>query len=263
MKILYKYFQAFGLFAGLRNYLACRSSNVVVTLRVPGLSRNIFLRPRSSDVKVFEHVFLDRNYLRDSLTGLDPDVIVDVGANIGMVTLLFASIYPRARIVALEPDPSNYSILERNVRGYAQVKPVLAGIWDTDMMLEIRDPGRGFWSFSTQTPSEDQAGTVRGISMNSLLAEHSIKHVDILKIDIEGGERQIFASSADAWLHRTSCIIIELHDRFVPGCSREFYSSLQGFPYLQDIDGENVIIRLDGQLPTAALRSPTAQAQSR
>jgi len=55
----------------------------------------------------------------------------------------------------------------------------------------------------------------------------SIDYIDLLKIDIEGSEKEVF--EACDWQDRLDSIVIELHDRFKPGCSQVVNRALQGF----------------------------------
>jgi hypothetical protein len=72
------------------------------------------------------------------------------------------------------------------------------------------------------------------------MRDHQLESIDILKIDIEGAEKEVFADST-AWLGRVRAIIIELHDRLKPGCSRSFYNGSNGFDHEQ-YRGESVFL---------------------
>src|SRR5687767_2297600 len=58
--------------------------------------------------------------------------IVDIGAHVGCATRLFKSRYPTARIIAFEPNPSSFAILERNLEGTSDVELVRAGLSDSN-----------------------------------------------------------------------------------------------------------------------------------
>ena len=68
--------------------------------------------------------------------------------------------------------------------------------------------------------------------------------IDILKLDIEGSERELFSKNTD-WLDHVSVIIIELHDRFQPGCAKAVYQKLVERQFHQEVRGENIFIGLD------------------
>ena len=56
----------------------------------------------------------------------------------------------------------------------------------------------------------------------------SIKHIDLLKIDIEGAEKEVFEHSS-MWIDQVGALVIELHDRFKDGCSSSLYSATRDF----------------------------------
>src|SRR5579863_2728165 len=82
-----------------------RGQGVAVTL--PFLRHPVRLRPGTSDVEVLWDVFARDTYRIPFRTPRGPSVIVDAGANIGITSIYFSSLYPRARVIAIEPEPSN------------------------------------------------------------------------------------------------------------------------------------------------------------
>jgi hypothetical protein len=71
----------------------------------------------------------------------------------------------------------------------------------------------------------------RAISMRTLMSEMRMPSVDLLKVDIEGAEREVFENCD--WMQDIRCLMIELHDRFRPGCTEAVNSVMQGFRRLQ------------------------------
>ena len=78
---------------------------------------------------------------------------------------------------------------------------------------------------------------VRTISMRFLMNEMKIASIDVLKVDIEGAGKEVFKSCD--WIDAVGCVMIELHDRFKPGCSVAVSSVMQGFSTSQQ--GETTI----------------------
>ncbi|HVW84830.1 MAG TPA: FkbM family methyltransferase [Bryobacteraceae bacterium] len=163
-----------------------------------------------------------------------PRVIVDAGSNIGLAAVFFANRYPEAKIIAVEPEPSNYDVLRRNVAPYPNVIPVCAAIWKDNESVCIVDPGTGKWGFQISAADgrnpEDRAGCVTGLAVGELMKRHSIERVDLLKLDIEGAEKEVF-ENCQSWIDRVDMIVVELHDRFRAGCSRSFYNATSEFRY--------------------------------
>jgi FkbM family methyltransferase len=208
----------------------------VVTIRVRGIAAPLEVRLRTSDLAVVAQVFVDGEY--DTDYGIEPEFIVDAGANIGASPIYYANRFPGARVVAIEPDPANYAILRSNVSRWPQITPVHAALWPEDAMVELSDHGYGTWGYQA-TVSQD--GTIPAMSMDWLLESTGLERVDLLKIDIEGAERDLFDAAGD-WIHRVRAIVIELHDQQTPGCDEAFTKATRDFQ-VRSTHGEHVIVR--------------------
>lgn len=71
-------------------------------------------------------------------------------------------------------------------------------------------------------------GQAVALDMLRLLADYQVAQIDLLKVDIECSEIEVFAGAA-AWIDRVGVILIELHDRFKRGCALSFYTAVQDF----------------------------------
>src|SRR5438477_12484313 len=91
-------------------------------LRTPALKHPVYLRFGTTDAWVFKEVLLDSEY--DFLPPISPKVIVDAGANIGLSSIFFANKFPEATIYALEPEESNFQLLEKNASAYPRIRPL-------------------------------------------------------------------------------------------------------------------------------------------
>jgi FkbM family methyltransferase len=179
----------------------------------------------TSDATVFWQVFVREDY-RDAVT-TDPELIIDCGANVGYASAYFAARYPRARIIALEPDPANFAILQANVRRYSgRVVPVQKAVWSTDTGLcLVRDPSsRAEWGIRVRPCGPGERADVQATSISTLLAEHGCARADLLKIDIEGAELDLFAAGASKWLDRVGSVIIECHGQ---ACREAFFAAVR------------------------------------
>lgn len=198
------------------------------------------LRPRSSDFLVFTDIFVDGIYAIDDLPE-DPAVVVDCGANVGFASILFARRWPRARILAIEPEASNFTALCANVRTFPNVTPLRAAIWPQDERLEVTDPNVTQWGFQVRPDQHGQAG-VRGISLGTLLKEHAIERVDLLKIDIEGAERDLFAATDLGWMDHVHTLVVELHEERAPGVTAAFTAMLDRRSHRRRSHAESEIV---------------------
>jgi FkbM family methyltransferase len=206
------------------------------------------IRAASSDLDCLEKVFVAQEY--HVPFPLDPKVIVDGGANIGASAMYFSLQYPQAQVLALEPEPSNFELLKLNCASRPQISPINAALWPRPERLSFKDQGAEKWAFAME-PAGDQ-GPCLGKTVDDLMQEHGLDRIDILKLDIEGSERELFSARPLVWLDGVDLIIIELHDRFVAGCAQSFYGALEGRRFRQEVNGENIFILLGDPAGAAA-----------
>tara|TARA_A100001037_G_scaffold304506_1_gene341518 strand:- start:43622 stop:44377 length:756 start_codon:yes stop_codon:yes gene_type:complete len=200
----------------------------------------VTLRGKSSDFKVFDEIFLKEQY--DShLLPENPKVILDAGANIGLSSIYFAARFPDSKIFALEPENSNYEILSKNTKNFENIIPLKKALWSHSTDLRISNPSAEKWAFNfteSQLPTED---LYEGISIEGFMSDYSVNEIDILKLDVEGAEKDIFSKNIN-WIPKVRLMIIELHDRVVPGCSREFFACTSQFKFEEHRKGENFFL---------------------
>jgi FkbM family methyltransferase len=201
-----------------------------VEVLVPGVEHPVHLRLRTTDTSLLEEIIIYAEY--DWAFQSEPMVIVDAGANIGLSAGFFARKYPKARIVAIEPEPGNFETLLKNVAPYPNVTPLRAALWSENCDLNLFDSDQGEWGFQTRSAAaadtKRKVGMVPGVTVDQLMAQFDLPCIDLLKVDIEGSEKEVFAD-ASRWIGRVNTIVVELHDRFKAGCSRSFYAATRDF----------------------------------
>ncbi len=191
-----------------------------ILIRPRGHDHSLRLRRGLVDRRVFLDVFAGRVY-RTEFIPSDARLIVDAGAHAGFAACYFAQHAPRARIVALEPDQSNYSRLVLNTRSHDNVTPIQAALWREDGSLYVRNTDRS-WNIQV---SPDPPGTpVRAVSVPTLLRDTGMETIDVLKMNVEGAERDIFSGPVD-WLANVRVLMIQLHDQYWPGCALPVYAA--------------------------------------
>lgn len=209
--------------------------NTIVEVRFPGVSLPIRMRSGTTDTEVFCDVFLREQYRND--WNLNPNFILDCGAHIGLASIYFARKYPSAAILSVEPSQANFSLLQQNVHPYPQVSVRNAAVWHTTGFVSIENPSDDPWGFRC---SMGYGANVPALTVSDLAEGRTI---DILKMDIEGAEKAIFSSPNLSWLERVRVLMIELHDRFQPGCAESVYRALpSGFN--QAIAGETISLKV-------------------
>ncbi len=173
-------------------------------------------RRGSSDLDVFGQIFVGREYrCLDDVT--DAGLIVDCGANVGYSAAYFLSRFPRAEIIAVEPDPANFAALSANLAPYgSRQKALCTGVWShtTDLVISevpFRD-GRE-WSQTVRPARAGESGAMKAVDIGSILASSGHDRIAILKVDIEGAESEVFASTSNyqEWIGKVDNLVIEIH----------------------------------------------------
>lgn len=208
-------------------------------MRLPGIKHPFFLRKHTSDISVFENIFAEKQY-KVSFS-FKPKIILDIGANIGLTSIYFKNRYPTASIWAIEPDKSNFDLLIKNTEKYPDIQCLNLAVWNRNTQLQVVDTGSGHWGFTTRECEGDGDNVIAAKPIGQLIRELGLSHVDILKIDIEGAEKQIFTEGFHEWLSRVNTLIIELHDSNVEGCSSTFFRALADYRFSLRLRHENLI----------------------
>jgi FkbM family methyltransferase len=236
-----------GLVNTLKLYLGHRFARHY-TLQVPFLTMPLHLRGRTSDSHVFRKVFISEEY---HVPNLRPRLIIDAGANIGISAVYFAALYPEAIILCLEPESSNIQQFRRNTSNYPNIRLLPGALWSRNALLSITNPNADSVSFVVKEcgPASQCPDPVEGYGIRELLAEVGHDRIDILKIDIEGSEAEVFGAAPAEWLSRVGVLLIELHENKAPGCGRIFFDATAKHPFQYHQQGENVVLVHEGLVP--------------
>ncbi len=184
----------------------------------------IFRNFPCSDVAVLQQVFVSGCYepivkeilKSDSLT--DRLKILDAGSNVGYSCLYFKAFFPASDIIAVEPEPGNQKQLEKNieVNGFLLKELIKGGIWNKSTNLEVKRDFRDNREAAFTVKETTADNGIQGFSFDQIIQKNGWQEVDLLKIDIEGGETVLFDTDehADNILQRTKFLAIEIHDEF-------------------------------------------------
>ena len=234
-----QYIEKFGFFTAMRLVLSLKMGKGQTTFKY---GKNVlYIRKGTSDVQAFEQIFLLDDY-DINIQNLSPRLIVDAGANVGYASLYFANKYPEATIVAVEPESQNYKWLCQNTAGYPNIKAVKSAVWNEDTFLRVVDQGLGSWGFTVESCGPNDSGAFKATSIGTLLSDTGKTNIDILKMDIEGAEKEVFTTNYQQWLPNVSVMIVELHDRIKAGTSDVFYKAIEGQNFSIQEKGENLIL---------------------
>lgn len=215
-----------------------RKSNV----RIKGISNGVFLSNFNVDVMTLFQIFFAKEY--EIKKSFSAQLIIDCGANIGLSAVYFANEYPEAKIYAIEPDIHNFSFLKKNTEHYTNVICLNQAIWSHKIRMEVVDIGHGGWALQTRETRSDFG--IESITLEEIMEMANATNIDLLKIDVEGAEKELFSRNYENWLSKTRFLAIELHDFLEPGISDVFFNAIKNYSYDDHSRGENFICEFTG-----------------
>ena len=262
--------KAVGVVSAL-NILARRTAGLArpTAVRLRDASRDkVMVRPTQSDLFAVAQVFGWEEYqlsssvierlndvARSWRAAGDVPVIIDGGGNVGYASVYFANRFPEAVVLSIEPDPDNFAVLQENTSQHDNIRPVHGALWQDEGGVELRRETSGGWSTST-VPSKNNGG-IPSWRIEELLRQVPRSRVLILKVDIEGSERQVFEASPQT-VRSAPCLIVEPHDydRVGGGCLTPLYRAISGKEVDTLVQGD-VLVFLD-----SSLHSPTGNLET-
>ena len=154
---------------------------------------------------MLDEIFVRENYKFNCQS--EPPTIIDCGANVGISVLYFKKLFPNAVIHAFEPDPDVYKKLIQTIdsNGLKNIYTYQAAVWIKDEELVFE--AEGSWGGHIRDDQNAVGMKVKTIKLDSLLD----RHVDFLKIDIEGAETDVIMQSKELIAKNVSKLFFEWH----------------------------------------------------
>src|SRR3989338_5242752 len=169
----------------------------------------IKLRTRSTDLMALTNVWLVEEYSNFRING--NDIIIDIGAHIGLFTLYASQYCKNGTIFCFEPVDENYNILLDNIKqnNLKNVKPFKSAVSKSESTITIyRNKDEAGHSMFSST---SHALKVNSISLKKIIDENSVNQCNLIKMDCEGAEYEIIESLPLEYFKKISKLIIEYH----------------------------------------------------
>ena len=202
----------------------------LLKISLPNFKYPIYIRAQTSDILNAEEIFINGDYnfnFPENITR-----IIDAGANIGFASIFFSKIFENAKILALEPEKSNFSMLKRNVTFYKNIKTLNKALWAKEANLKISNREKTeHWGFMVEEVKKEEDCEVRGISIESCMKMMGWDKIDLLKLDIEGSEKELFYEGYEKWIGKVKIIILELHEKMRAGATESFYNAIKNYNF--------------------------------
>jgi FkbM family methyltransferase len=212
-----------------------RNRQNAISLRVLPLG-DVWLRLATSDLLVFREVFLLREYneLLERLRINRPELIthvIDLGANVGLASRLLSASFPNASFTCVEPEPGNFKALTRNLAGMPSADLLNVAVSTENGTANLQMDPFEEWGgrVSSEISSTGHNCRVELRAIKEIVGKRTNGTQRLLKIDIEGGERELF-QAANTWAHAVDFIMVEIHD---PYTEAEFENDVKKMPCWQ------------------------------
>lgn len=151
------------------------------------------------------------------------ETVVDVGAHIGKYTIIASRMVgPKGKVIAIEAHPANYEILKKNIvlNKLTNVIPLNFAVHSIEAVVKLYEPGQeeGFTIYNTimtdrKTSNNQSYVEVKAKTLDSILLEIGVNHVNWIKIDVEGAELEVLRGGPKTLSNsRDSSLLIEIHN---------------------------------------------------
>lgn len=168
-----------------------------------------------ADSSVFNEIFKYKEYRAvDSVIKSADYPIIDVGAHAGFFVFYCKLLNPKAEIFAVEPEPNNLAQLKKHIKDNKLkdvyvVNGALAGE-SGERFLEISEDSHNHKLGDDKL--KEKSIKVQAFSFADFCKKNKIKKVSLLKMDIEGGEYEVFENLSTSDFNMVNFLILEYHN---------------------------------------------------
>lgn len=214
---IFSFVRCFGV-GGFYNYMVLvQARNKNGTGQIDSKKSVIFFRNSSTDIDVIWQHFGRRELFGIKYPG-HVNNILDLGSNIGISVIVFRSLFPNAKIIAVEINAENFQLLDKNCSADPRVELVNAAIWSENGHVDQVDVGDGEWALRVGNYQGKALGKVPSYTFEKILEKYKVDRVDLCKMDIEGAESDVLIKSWREVFSKTKLLILEIH-HWIPDCA--------------------------------------------
>lgn len=175
-----------------------------------------------SDLSVIEEIFIDRMYrsTESLIFSLQSSTILDIGAHIGLFSIYAAILNPQIKIIALEPEPDNFNLMKENlklnhIKNIVVKNMALVNNDQKDIILQLSKNTHNHIVPLSNCHIVDSANkeiSVPAVNLEKIIIKNKLDKIGLLKMDIEGGEFDIFQNLNQNTWSKIQNIAMEYHE---------------------------------------------------
>lgn len=166
----------------------------------------VSFRKSEEVLHAYREIFKDGIYTFPS-SGKSP-FIIDCGAHIGMSVIFFKKLFPGSRILAFEPDPESFGLLQQNTSAFSDVTLEQKAVWVHHNGVNFEQRG----DMSSHITDQAEGNIPVKLTASARLRDYITEPVDMLKMDIEGAEIDVLNDCKDQ-LRLVKNMFVEFHGK--------------------------------------------------
>lgn len=171
------------------------------------------------DFKIVDEAWVENVYRIYESQFSEQGVFVDIGANIGCVSIFVDSfnwnrdLDKKIKVYAIEPEPNNIELLKQNIANnpIKNITLIENAIWHENKTVSISNKGGNSSIININNEDNSQ---VQAITLDNLFSTYSIQEVDVMKIDIEGAEFDLIINTPAETLAKIKRLVLEFDKSF-------------------------------------------------
>jgi len=206
------------------------------------------VRGKTTDRNVINEIWIHNSYTPERFKINQNDLVIDVGAHIGVFSIFASKKANNGKIYAFEPSPENYSLLKENIElnkshNITLIPKALSDKTGIKDFFISEDDNKGNSSFYSKPKSSEKI-SVNTTSFSDFIKKHKIKEIDFMKIDCEGGEYDIFFNSPKSIIKKIKKISMEYHNinKKKNGLKLKYFLENLGFDIIMKTEGRKGMI---------------------
>jgi FkbM family methyltransferase len=195
-------------------------NSMLLKVSVPKYDYKFYCRINNED---YTFMTGHEDEIEEHFTPNGGDTVVDVGAHAGHYTLLSSKrVGANGKVIAIEADPSNFEILNRNIKlnGLTNVIPINYAVYSKQTKLKLYLPVEesGFSIYNTiminRAKIDEKFIEVNANTLDYLLQQNGIRDANWIKIDVEGAEFEVLKGAHNILSNsKDIALLIEVHGK--------------------------------------------------